>query len=172
MTTKADPDVPAPTVYEGPSGIARDSVWLTHADLPADRTEHILRIEAVHLRKGVKFQKETKEQYLSLRFYKAKRELGLNTTNRKVLEKLFGTNCADWAGKWVTLYVDHEIKSFGGEIVSGIRIRARHTKAPSGAAAAAPNQPEAAGRPEDNPMLTSSKEAEALRGEREPGDEP
>lgn len=47
----------------------------------------------------------------------------LNTTNFKMLTKLFNSPyIEDWTGKQITLYGDPNVK-FGGETVGGVRIR-------------------------------------------------
>ncbi len=146
-------------VYKGPCGILKDSLWLTAETLPADR-DTIVTIEAVIRRKAVKFGNETKHNYGSLRFVGKDRELGLNSTHIKVLKALFGPNTGDWFGKRVALYVDPAVSAFG-QIVSAVRIRAKHiTDA----------QPSKSAKPEaDLPPLTEDEMRAADRALDEEG---
>lgn len=125
MPKRDDFETPPGKVYEGPSGVARDSVWLTNEDLPHDR-DTTLKIEAVVRRDNVKFQGgRAKPIMLSLRFEKVRRELGLNATNRKVLNALFGSRCKDWVGHKVTLFVQQDVGYPNGTTGPAVRIRAR-----------------------------------------------
>lgn len=121
-----DNDVPNGVDYRGPSGIARDSLWLTNEDVPHDR-DTVVQIEAVVLRKGVKFQGgRTKANNLSLRFVGKSRELALNATNRKTLAALFqSNNTAEWFGKRIALYVEQGVRRPDGTTGPAVRIRAK-----------------------------------------------
>lgn len=131
MSKDKDFDTPEAVPYDGPSGIARDSVWLTQEDIPHDR-DTVLLIEQVNRRNNVKFQGgRAKEVVLSLKFKGFKRELGLNSTNRKVLNQLFGTRSGGWWGKWVALFVQPDVSSPKG-LVPAVRIRAKHIPPPKG----------------------------------------
>jgi hypothetical protein len=111
-----------PVPYGGPSGIGRDSVWLTAEDLP-DEKDITLEIEEVLDRQNVTFEGGRKKPHvLTLKFARFQRELGLNATNRRSLNRLYGKITANWRGKRVTLYVDNNVR-FGRETVSGVRIR-------------------------------------------------
>lgn len=116
---------PEGQVYKGPSGIARDSVWLTAEDLPRDK-DVVVEIESVNLRRNVTFQGGRKKPaIISLKFKGKDRELGLNATNRKTLAMLFGSSeCGAWFGKRVALYVDANVR-FGNDTVAAVRIRAK-----------------------------------------------
>jgi len=120
-------------VYRGPCGVLKDSNWLTAETLPQDR-ETIVQIDVVLRRKAVKFQKETKKGYGSLRFKGKEKELGLNATNIRVLKALFGPETKEWEGKWIALYVDPNVEAFG-QVVSAVRIRARKVEPLAEAAA-------------------------------------
>lgn len=123
--SKDDFQTPPATKWDGPSGVARDSVWLSSEDLPHDKETH-LTIEQVNRRNEVKFQGtgRAKPVVLSLVFKGIKRELGLNATNRKVLSRLFGSKCANWTGKRIALFVQQGVSSPQGE-VPAVRIRAK-----------------------------------------------
>ena len=135
-------DVPPGVHYKGPSGIARESTWLTSEDLPHDRDTPV-QIEAVVRRDNLTMEKgRTKSVALSLRFVGRKRELLLNATNRKTLAALIGTNeSAAWFGKWVALFVEQDIRKPDGTRGPAVRIRAKRINPP--ATAAASPQPEA-----------------------------
>lgn len=108
--------------YRGPSGIGRESPWLTAEDL-IEGTDRVLVIEDVLARKDVVFQGGRKRPLmLALRFKGMQRELGLNATNRKRLNNLYGYDTTGWVGKPVALFVDPNV-SIGGETVRAVRIR-------------------------------------------------
>lgn len=121
-----DIEVPTGTDYRGPSGIARDSVWLTSEDLPHDK-ETIVTIESVVLRRNLTMQGgRPKKVALSLKFAGKDRELMLNATNRKTLAALFGTNdCAEWFSKRIALYVEQDVRRPDGTKGPAVRIRAK-----------------------------------------------
>lgn len=119
-------DVPAGQDYKGPSGIARDSNWLTNEDIPHDRDTPVT-IESVVLRRNLKMQGgRPKEVALSLKFVGKSRELMLNATNRKTLAALFQTNeCAAWFSKKILLYVEQDVRRPDGTKGPAVRIRAK-----------------------------------------------
>ena len=114
--------------YRGPCGILKDSQWLSAETIPADR-DTILQIEKVVRRKSVKFKNETKSGYGSLKFVGRERELGLNSTNIRILAALFGPDTSKWYGQHIALYVDPAVSAFG-QIVSAVRIRAKKVEPP------------------------------------------
>ena len=120
-------DVPAGMEYKGPSGIARDSIWLTNEDIPHDR-DTLVTIESVVLRRNLTMQGgRPKAIMLSLKFVGKQRELGLNATNRKTLAALFNTNeCAAWFGKRICLFVEQDVRRPDGTRGPAVRIRAKH----------------------------------------------
>lgn len=114
-------DAPASKSYEGPSGIGRDSVWLTYEDLVEGRDAPV-KIVDVLLYPSVKFQGgRTRINALGLRFEGKQRVLLLNATNRKVLNKAFSNIAKSWKGQTVVLYVAET--SMAGETVKCVRIR-------------------------------------------------
>jgi hypothetical protein len=128
MAKRDDFEPPPGVEYEGLSGIARDSIWLTQEDIPHDR-DTIVTIAGVVRRNNVKFASgPMKEVVLSLRFVGKKRELGLNATNRKVLNALFGAKCAGWKGHTIILFVEQDVGTPQGPRPA-VRIRARLPRA-------------------------------------------
>lgn len=119
-------DMPSGDIYKGPSGIARESTWLTNEDLPHDR-DTVVTIESVTLRRNVTFQGgRNKGIALSLRFAGKARELLLNATHRKTLAALFESNeCGAWFGKRVALFVEQDIRRPDGTRGPAVRIRAK-----------------------------------------------
>lgn len=115
--------------YKGPVGLLKDSSWLTAESLPPDKDVEV-QIAEVRVRKNVEFKNETKAVYGSLVFTGKDKELGLNSTNLAVLTALHGNMAAGWYGKWVALYVDHDVKAFG-RTVSAVRIRPKRLDGPS-----------------------------------------
>ena len=129
-------EVPAGEVYRGPSGVARDSVWLTNEDLPHDRDTPVT-IEAVVVRKDVTFQEGRKKPIaLSLRFVGKQRELLLNATHRATLAALFDSNsCSAWFGKKILLHVVQDVRRPNNTKGPAVRIRARRVDQAAPAAA-------------------------------------
>jgi len=119
-------DVPTPQEYLGPSGIIRNSVWLTNEDIDHDK-DTLVTIETVHIRKDVKFAEGRKRDVaVSLKFAGKKRELLVNATIKKVLDGLAGsTKCADWKGMQVLLYVVDGVRRGDGTTGKAVRVRAK-----------------------------------------------
>jgi hypothetical protein len=115
-------------IYEGPVGLLKDSSWLTAEALPPDK-DVVVQIESVRVRRNVEFKAETKAVYGSLVFAGKDRELGLNATNLAVLTALYGSVAKGWFGKWIALYVDHDVRAFG-RTVSAVRIRPKRIDPP------------------------------------------
>lgn len=116
--------------YKGHSGIARESPWLTHEDLLAvGKRELTVTIEKVIEYRNVKFDGgRNKPICIALKFVKGSRELVLNRTNTKTLNKMFGYDTTAWFGQKITLFVT-DTKAEGGEVVECIRIRERQSQA-------------------------------------------
>jgi len=109
--------------YKGPSGVGRDSQWLTWEDLPPEKDVNVTIVNVVRHAK-VKFQGgRVRENMLSLHFKGASRELGLNATNRRMLVKMFGGLTDGWFGQKIALYIAQT--QMAGETVNCVRIRDR-----------------------------------------------
>ena len=107
--------------YTGASGVGRDSVWLTAEDL-VEGTDVSVKIEKVMIYPEVKFTGgRTRLNMIGLKFVGKARILGLNATNRKTLNKMFGNITAAWKGETITLYVTDT--QMAGEEVKCVRIR-------------------------------------------------
>jgi len=104
------------TAFKGNAGLLKDSAWLTAESLPSDRDtvvqidphEGVQHYENITLGGGTK--KDKKAHYGALRFVGKEKELGLNSTNLKVLIALFGKETAKWYGQHVALHVEKVIK--------------------------------------------------------------
>lgn len=118
--------IPEGDIYKGPSGIARESNWLTNEDIPHDR-DSVVTIETVIIRRNVQMQGgRPKSIALSLKFVGKSRELMLNATNRKTLAALFESNqCEAWFGKRVALFVEQDVRRPDGTRGPAVRIRAK-----------------------------------------------
>lgn len=117
--------------YAGPSGVGRDSIWLTAEDL-IEGQDATVKIERVMFYPEVTFQGGRKRtNMLGLKFVGKQRILGLNATNRKVLNQMFGNITAGWKNKEITLYVGEA--QIGGETVKAVRVRNRGSRAASAA---------------------------------------
>lgn len=124
-------DAPVGKPYDGPSGIGRDSHWLTHEDLLPGRDVSV-QIAEVVLYPEVKFEGgRIRTNYLGLRFTGKDRVLGLNATNRKMLCKMFGSVTKAWRGQSIALYVT--TTQMAGETKQCVRIREQKSKTVQGA---------------------------------------
>lgn len=90
-----------------------------------DVTVEIARVDQAKLRK-LKNKRETIETRPVLYFKGREQGPGmvLNPTNGKTVSMLYGVHVEAWAGKKITLYVDHNVRNpAGGGPVDGLRIR-------------------------------------------------
>jgi hypothetical protein len=114
-------EAPKGKAYEGPSGIGRDSIWLTAEDLIEGKDANV-KIEEVIVYPEVQFQGGRKRlNMLGLKFVGKERVLGLNATNRKTLNAQFGNITKAWKGQDIALYVSEA--QMAGETVKCVRIR-------------------------------------------------
>ncbi len=119
-------EAPAGKAYEGPSGVGRDSFWLTAEDLVEGRDVEVV-IESVILYPKVTFQGgRVRLNMLGLKFKGKERILGLNATNRKALGRAFGNVTKAWGGQSITLYVTQT--QMAGETVQCVRIRDQRSR--------------------------------------------
>ena len=110
------------TEYTGSSAaIKGDCPWLASEDI-LGKGDIVVTIEACHAVQDAEFEGGRKEDLYTLSFVGAKKQLILNSTNRKRLVRMYGTNVGDWKGKPITLYVEEGIRCFG-EVRNGLRIR-------------------------------------------------
>jgi hypothetical protein len=111
-----------PQPFEGRSAeMKKDSPWLASEDIMGLEIE--VEIEKVFRHQDVEFDAGRKEKTVySIAFVGKKKQLVLNSTNRKTLVAKFGVNVKDWAGKKATLYVDQNVRLMGKK-VCGIRIK-------------------------------------------------
>lgn len=146
--------------YEGPSGIGRDSLWLTNEDLIEGKDIKV-KIENVILYGEVEFQAGRKRKnYLGLKFVGKDRVLGVNATARKLLNRMFGNIVRSWKGQEITLYVSET--QMAGETVKCIRIRDRGARAATVAeelSGGEDKEPQASGASEANGASTTHGDA-------------
>jgi hypothetical protein len=108
--------------YTGPSGAMRESPWLAAEDI-ASVGDVKVEIEGVFQYGSVEFEAgRKKSNVFTVKFKGKQKELCLNSTNRRTLYRLYGSNTKEWTGKTVTLYVDPAVK-VAGKRVGGIRFR-------------------------------------------------
>lgn len=90
-----------------------------------DDKDHTLTIERVEGGEVTTIEggKPGKRRMPMVHFRGAKKPLGLNTTNARTIEALYGADVEAWAGKSVTLYPT--TTTFGRETVACVRIRPR-----------------------------------------------
>lgn len=109
--------------FTGHSGEMReDSPWLASEDIDVGNDVECT-IKALHCSYDVAFEGgRIKKKVFSIEFVGKKRQLVLNTINRKRIRSMYGSKTSEWLGKKVKLYVDHKVM-LKGELVSGIRVR-------------------------------------------------
>lgn len=112
-------------IFEGRSGeMKKDTPWLASEDI-IGLGDVTVEIVCCHRHRDVEFDAGRKEACVySVEFKGKKKQLVLNSVNRKSLVSLFGVNVKDWAGQTIKLYVDPHVKMMG-KIVPGIRIRGK-----------------------------------------------
>lgn len=124
----ADQPLPPGQEWKGSHTVAKDSRWLCAEDLLArDTREVAVEIEKVLRRDNVTMQEGRKMKVaLSLKFKGKQKELLLNATNRKTLAALFDTSdCGQWYGKRIMLYVKDDVRYPDGTRGPALRIRSR-----------------------------------------------
>jgi hypothetical protein len=95
--------LPPPQTYRGPSGVMRNSPWLTGEDIPNNMVVPVT-IEAVYFRPEVRFKPDSEpEPVYSLKLRDKKKELRINNTTRKTLNEMFGPDTASWVGQSIGL---------------------------------------------------------------------
>jgi hypothetical protein len=113
---------PKGEVFEGRTSEMKDSPWLASEDLMG-LGDVPVTIEKCLKHKNVEFDKGRREDVVYTLVLKGKKkQLVLNSINRKTLVAKFGTNVKDWANQKVHLYVDENVR-FAGKTVCGIRIK-------------------------------------------------
>ena len=123
----ADQPLPPGQEYRGSHTVAKDSRWLCAEDLLARNTREVtVEIERVLRRDNLTMQEGRKMKVaLSLKFRGKQKELLLNATNRKTLATLFSSDCGEWYGKRIALFVQDNVRYPDGTKGPAIRIRAR-----------------------------------------------
>ena len=102
----------------------RESEWLSTSDLLAIGKESApMKISAMEIHEGAEMGQGKKVDGGSISFDGVTRKLFLNSTNRKTIRRLFGDKADDIIGQTVVVYVDHKVRSFGGEYVDGLRLK-------------------------------------------------
>lgn len=102
--------------------VYNESKYLKHQELDGQDWAVTIRDVERHTMDGKDGKKENK---FVLFFKEHDKGMILNATNMKMLYKLFNTDESDeWKGKRITIYVKDDIE-MGGEIMSGLRIRAK-----------------------------------------------
>ncbi len=108
--------------YTGSSGAMRESPWLAAEDLAAAGDVKV-EIEGVFQYESVEFEAGRKKaNVFTVKFKGKQKELCLNSTNRRTLYRLYGSDTKEWTGKSVTLYVDPNVR-VAGKKVGGVRFR-------------------------------------------------
>jgi hypothetical protein len=100
------------------------SKWLRANDLSKD-IDTVFTINNVILDEVEDEETGSTEELVTVQFEEmARKQLGLNVSNARTLQELFGWESDDWKGKQITLYVDPDVR-MKGKVVGGIRIRPR-----------------------------------------------
>ena len=119
-----DEGQPDPSPYKGLYGIARESLWLSNADIPHD-ADTLVTIEQVNRRNNARLGGTVKKVVLSLKFVNRNRELVITPTIYSVLSSLFGLPLDKWWGKRIYLFVEQDVKLPKGKKGPAVRIRAQ-----------------------------------------------
>lgn len=100
------------------------SPWFNADEIPAEAWGgYAVQIEEVRARRGVRFNKgKARDVELFLKFAGIEKELRVNVTIRRTLDNLIGPICADWFGKWITLFVQGGIDTSEGK-KNGVRVK-------------------------------------------------
>jgi len=100
------------------------SPWFNADEIPADSWGgYVVQIEEVRARRGVRFNKgKARDVELFLKFAGIEKELRVNVTIRRTLDSLISPLCADWFGKFITLYVQGGIDTSEGK-KNGVRVK-------------------------------------------------
>lgn len=107
---------------DGAMRVYNESRFLKYQDL--DGMDVVVTISNV-TRDDIKEKDGTSKKKFVVHFKELEKGLVLNTTNMNMLYKLLMSDDSDnWVGKRITLYTKDDIE-MGGEIMSGIRIRAK-----------------------------------------------
>jgi hypothetical protein len=110
-----------------------ESKYLKQTDVNDDTVVTVVKVGKANVAK----EGEEPEYKWLIRFQEFPKPMVLNSTNIKRLARACDSNNTDdWTGKKVILYVDPDVE-FGGNVVGGLRIRAR--KATNSGSASDPN---------------------------------
>lgn len=102
--------------------VYNESKYLKYQDL--NDQDWVVTISNV-TRDDIKDKDGSSKKKFVVHFKESEKGLVLNTTNMNMLYKLLQSDDSDqWIGKRITLYVKDDIE-MGGEIMSGLRIRAK-----------------------------------------------
>lgn len=141
------------------------SPWFNADEIPAESWGgYVVQIEEVRARRGVKFNKgKAREVELFLKFAGIEKELRVNVTIRRTLDSLIGPICADWFGKFITLFVQGGIDTSEGK-KNGVRVKPSlpPQSAPKGQAATA-SEAERSAPQQAAPVSLESKFADDVR---------
>jgi hypothetical protein len=97
------------------------SNWFNHADVGDLGSERTYQIETVAPGEIRDKKSGTIKPQMNIRFVGEPKMFGCNKTNTRRIAALYGKDYSQWPGQWVTLV--HTTVDFGGEEVSGIRVK-------------------------------------------------
>ena len=101
------------------------SKYLKQSDVSEDALVTVQALKKVNVARD---DEEAEYKYV-IQFKEFTKPMVLNSTNIKRLGKALGDDTDDWPGGQVVLYVDPDIE-FGGNVVGGLRIRAKKSAKP------------------------------------------
>lgn len=108
------------TEFDGRSAeMKKPTPWLASEDI-IGLTPVKCKVKKCWLHKGAEFDGGRKEDVYALEFEGKKKQLVLNSTNRRTMVSMFGVKVTDWAGKEIEL-ITVKCKMMG-KTVDGIRI--------------------------------------------------
>lgn len=108
--------------FEGNASDMKDSDWLAVEDL-IGKVPLKVKIGNVLQHHNVKFEGGREEKRVfAIAFEKGSKQLPLNATNRKALQRALGNDVSKWRGKEITLTIEKLRREFNGH-TDGIRIK-------------------------------------------------
>lgn len=107
--------------FQGVASEMKESDWLAVEDIE-DFAPVNVKVEDVILHRNVAFEAGRREpKVYSLKFAAKRKQLPLNATNRRAMQKAYTSDTKQWRGKSITLTVEPLKREFNGH-THGIRI--------------------------------------------------
>lgn len=111
-------------IFTGNASEYDDSRFINYSTLAGMDPITLTIKEVIGLKPDFKFEngRTLGKKTLVLKFEKTPKAMKLNSTNRRILQKILGNKCADWPGNKITIYGDPDVM-FGGKRVGGVVVK-------------------------------------------------